>query len=254
MFRLPKPHRTFYVEQLFMNNPVAKKLFALNVFVCFISLAVSVIILSLITRTDILLLLSDFYKTPFLPDKNTVVLKLSSKTNPLIIYYIAIAISTCFFFIIKKLFHIKKSFFIQIRTLILIFITVLICFQTANHIIYFRQLLNIFANKSIQQKISNNFEKSYAFAQYCKSHLQGSHHCKPITDINLKAQKNMLTYLAVRYYLYPLDIVTHNTYPDFDCAIIFVKNNPESHIPDSFTARPSFDAKSLIAIKEGAIQ
>ena len=206
------------------------------------------------TKIDISLLLSDFWKTQFLPNKNTAELQTNSQVNPLFFYYTAIFFSALFFLVIKTLrnkhFFTNKTLSSFFRVQITIFLIILIFSQTISHINYCKTELMQFYNKDIQQKISNNFEKSYAFAQHCKSHLQGKHICQPITGANLNPQKNLLTYLAVQYYLYPINIVTYRVNTNFDCMIIFLNNNPESHIPPSFTERHLFDSRSLIAIKE----
>ena len=235
-----------------MNNSKTKKRLFVNILLCAASLFVSVIILSLIDRTDVFLILSDFWQTQFVPNKNTAVLQTNSQINLLLIYYIAISFLFLILCVVAKVKN--KSLLNRFKIQMVIFTGIFIFSQSVSHINYFKTQVRKFGNRNIQQKIANNFNESYAFAQYCKNHLQGRHACQPITDIDMNPQQNLLTYLAVRYYLYPLNIVTHRSKIDFDCLIIFLKSDPQSHIPPLFTAKPSFDAESLIAIKKDIIQ
>jgi len=93
------------------------------------------------------------------------------------------------------------------------------------------------------------FKNAYNFAQYCRQHLPGKHWGKVITDKKLQETQAMLTYAAVRYYLYPIDVSVDRNHPK-DCLVIFLKKNPLSVIPKGFKMMDSFDKMSLIAIKE----
>ena len=228
-----------------------KKIFVVSLFVCTIALLSAMVILSTFKKTDIFLVLNDFWRMQLIPNKNTCEFQNVSQLNYLLVYY-----SALFLLILPVLKQALDRYFLgkqlqpnDLKIQVMILLTILIASQTISHGNYFKTEANKFFNKSVQQKISNNFEKSYAFAQYCKNHLQGKHVCQPITDTDLNPRGNLLTYLAVRYYLYPLDIVTYKAHKDFDCKIFFLKNEPKRYVPEDFTILSSFDAKSFIAIK-----
>jgi len=236
-------------------NPHAKEWLLADILVCSAALILGLIVLSVITRTDIFLCTRDFWQTRLEPNKNTIEVQTGSGINTLAVYYWALLFSAVGTFLIKA--ASRKSIFIwefflhrfKIQTMLIL--TALVVSQTTGHVQYFRDEIGKYYHKSIQQKIGYNFDKSYAFAQYCKRNLPGKHFCQPITGMDLDPQKNLLTYLAVRYYLYPLDIVTNPDYSQADCKIIFLDNNPKAHVSPPFRECPAFDAQSLIAIKEG---
>ena len=124
--------------------------------------------------------------------------------------------------------------------------------QTVSQVRYFAEELSKFSGKSLDEKMAYNFAKSYGFARYCRELLPGRHHCGVISDIDKQPQKNLITYLAVRYYVYPLDIVTPTDPADQDCQIVFLKQDPREAVPPGYAIKPPFDSRSLIAVREGS--
>lgn len=76
------------------------------------------------------------------------------------------------------------------------------------------------------------------------------HRCNVQTDIDLSPGKYYLTYLAVRYYAYPLDIIARAEDPQNDCTIVFLKDHPYDDIPANFEVAAPYDNRSLIAFKK----
>lgn len=236
-----------------MNDLGLKNSFTLHLCIFLASFIASLLILSAITGTPIILFLTDLWQTQILPNKNTLELQTKSGLNPSLIAYIGIVLSFLLLSVLKitvpqRLFN--KPFAAHGQIQILLFLILIVFSQTISHIRYFQGQIQKFSNKSLSEKISNNFEKSYAFAQYCKRHLPGKHACRVETEIDRNPQGNLLTYLAIRYYLYPLNIVTPSAPSDVDCLIIVLKKDPLSFVPAGFQPCPLFDPKSLIAVKK----
>ena len=227
----------------------------INIFICLLSFLIAAAFLAFTTSKDIYLILSDFYQTQFLPNKNTFTVQTNSNVNFLYVYYIAILIS--FFlliFALKAQCKLRAALQHHLKIQMMMIVSILLVSQTINHLNYFKTEIKKFYGKSIEQKVSYNVKNSYAFAQYCKGYIRGKHRCQALTDSDLRPQKNLFTYLAIRYYLYPIDIVTKGDGTDFDCMIIFLKDDPASVVPPSFAVKPPFDSKSLIAIKKTVVE
>lgn len=227
------------------------------IFLFLSSYVAALVLLKYLSHTPLYSLLGDFWNTSFIPDKNTAVLESASGINFLYLYYLSFLIVITIG-VVLTLMRIKPfigwgRFVRYLQTQTLIVLTILIIAQTISHTRYFLSDLDKFFNKSMQQKLSYNFAKSYAFAQYCKMHLPGKHYCGIRTDIDIQPQMNLITYLAVRYYVYPLDVLTPGDETEKDCMIVFLKENPGDNIPAQFSVKPAFDTRSLIAIRKGLL-
>ncbi len=107
----------------------------------------------------------------------------------------------------------------------------------------------LYGHKSLEEKIAIRFKNSYQFARYCQRNFPGKHWGIPVTDLDTAQNEGMLTFAAVAYYLYPIDIRVDQDHTK-DCLIIFAKDDPLSQVTDGYVAMPPFDKNSLIAIKQ----
>ena len=111
-----------------MNSATIRKILA-NLLPAAVSLLAGIIIVAGATRTDARLLMADLWQTQFLPTKNTAVFQTASKANPLWIYYAAIAV----LLVLSRITRGGKTRPADLRTAMLIMVTVLITSQTLSH-------------------------------------------------------------------------------------------------------------------------
>jgi hypothetical protein len=123
----------------------------------------------------------------------------------------------------------------------------LIGLQTLSHSFAFSQEYRLFVPKTTEERINLFFDNSYRFAQYCHLHLPGKHWGQVVTDLDITKPQEMITFFAVAYYLYPIDIRIDRHHPK-DCLVIFSKKDPLVGIPDNYQVAGNFDEHSLLAI------
>lgn len=124
-------------------------------------------------------------------------------------------------------------------------------FQGVHHVKTFAGEFKKFHGTTQEQRIASYFKNSYAYARYCQKHVPGKHWGRVVTGTNIKEAEAMLTFFAVAYYLYPIDIRIDVQHPP-DCLVIFLKKNPLESVPADYRAFEPYDERSLIAIRKDA--
>ncbi|MCA9402227.1 MAG: hypothetical protein KC897_00470 [Candidatus Omnitrophica bacterium] len=228
----------------------------MHIFILVISLLLGFITAGLLAGISPVVLISDIFGTVFTPDKNSGAMETISGANFLLPYYLMLLyalLGTAGITLSGKIPAFSRQRLRShavIQTVLVL--GALLFSQTVSQVRYFAEELSKFSGKSLDEKMAYNFAKSYGFARYCRELLPGRHHCGVISDIDKQPQKNLITYLAVRYYVYPLDIVTPTDPADQDCQIVFLKQDPREAVPPGYAIKPPFDSRSLIAVREGS--
>lgn len=218
------------------------------------SLVLGFLATSLLAGTAPVALISDIIGTTFAPDKNSGALETVSGVNFLLPYYLTLMFALLGVTAVTVSAKISTFTLPRLRSQLVIqalaVTGALLVSQSISHGHYFADELGKFFGKSMTEKMAHNFAKSYGFARYCREHLPGRHRCGVISDIDKQPQQNLITYLAVRYFVYPLDIVTPTDPADQECQIVFLKQDPREAVPPGYVIRPPFDGRSLIAVRE----
>lgn len=236
-----------------MDTPDKKSTLLINLGIYASALFAGIIVVSIVGHTEIGLIIRDLWDLRIEPDKNSIKLLSHAQISPLIVQYLGLLFSFIIVLILQQVrpdMQRQRSLGLSFRPQVFLFLTFFIASQSISHIRYSISQVRTYHNKTTAEKISHNYQKSYEFAEYCKRYLPGKHACRLVTDLDTSPQGNLITYLAIRYYLYPLDIVTQHADGAEDCVVVVLKDNPAMHVPSSYSAQPAYDAKSLIAIKD----
>lgn len=183
------------------------------------------------------------------PDKNVFQVKNILGLNALFYVYLAFILAAGLAYLLKSPGSSKdrpmSRDFQPLYSVGLIFALLISGLQILAH----SEQYKLYRQKSLEEKIAIRFKNSYQFARYCQRNFPGKHWGIPITDMDTTQSHGMLTFAAIAYYLYPIDIRIDKGHPK-DCLIIFAKDDPLTQVADGYVAMPPFDKKSLIAIKQ----
>lgn len=185
----------------------------------------------------------------YIPEKNLFLLPLINEIPLLIYFYATVSICVIHALILN---HFVWRIMTPGRLISLLctgFLILWIGLQTIGHIQSFATERKSFQGKSIAEKISVSFDKSYHFAQYCHSYLSGKHIANVYTELDSNHPASFLTKFAVAYYAYPIDTRIAKTGP-ISAQLIFAHKNPLTQVKEDFHAMPLFDDRSLIAIRK----
>ncbi|MCA9394801.1 MAG: hypothetical protein KC900_11385 [Candidatus Omnitrophica bacterium] len=226
----------------------------MHILILVISLVLGFLTAGLLAGIPPVVLISDIFGTVFAPDKNSGALETISGANFLLPYYFMLLFALLGVAGVTLSGKVSAFNRQRLRSHMVIQTVLVLCVlllsQTLSQARYFAEELTKFTGKSLDEKMAYNFAKSYGFARYCREHLPGRHYCGVISDIDKQPQKNLITYLAVRYYVYPLDIVTPTDPSEQECQIVFLKQHPREAVPPGYVIKPPFDSRSLIAVRE----
>lgn len=123
--------------------------------------------------------------------------------------------------------------------------------QTVNHTQVFAKEIDLFSNKTLEEKLLFIHKEPYEFAQYCRLQYPGRHKCHFMSDRDHSREPFMGKHRTLAYFLFP-DIDIRSAYPDReeDCAVNYHKTNKEQSPPEDYIIKGMFDDNHYLAVKK----
>lgn len=144
---------------------------------------------------------------------------------------------------IDRLSHLKTL--VVVSTIVYVFMT---GWQAINQVEHLRKIQEVFAGKTLDQRLEIMFGHTYRYARDVKEWVPGKHTGELITSLDISQDPGMFMYRALAYHLYPVDIRGIRGEPA-DCLIVFMKDHAVESVPPDYRILHVFDDQNLLAVK-----